>query len=114
MRLWILISVEHIIAYCKQYAKFIRKEIEIIDPDIVAFIGQNLFNMNLHTQYLGAINDDGKFYFLINGKTVPILSLWQTCYYQGKNEPLEGYEDNRIVGKQAARCMEELYKYGLI
>lgn len=105
---------KHIIAYCKQYAKFIRKEIEIIDPDIVAFIGQNLFNMNLHTQYLGAINDDGKSYFLIKGKTVPILSLWQTCYYQGKNEPLDGYEDNRIVGKQAARCVEELCKYKLI
>ena len=40
-------------------------EIEIIAPDVVAFIGQNLFNMNLHGKYLGAINDGENSFFII-------------------------------------------------
>ena len=104
---------KHIEAYCKYFAGYIRKEIELIDPDIVAIIGINLFNLKLHEKYLGAITENGRYYFNLNGKAVPILSLWQTSYYQGKNEPLSGYEDNRTVGKQAARCVEELKKYGI-
>lgn len=103
----------HLENYCKQYAPFIRKEIEIINPDIVAIIGQNLFDMNLHGKYLGAIKENHKDYFVIKNKKIPILSLWQTSYYQGKGEVAIGYEDNRIVGKQVSKALEEMKKYGL-
>ena len=103
----------HLKAYCRYYAKFIRKEIEIINPDIVAMIGTNLYDMNLHRVFLGVFSENGRYYFNLNGKRVPILSLWQTSYYQGKNEPLAGYEDNRIIGKQAQRCISELKRFGL-
>lgn len=104
---------KHLKAYCKHYAGFIRREIEIIDPDIVAIVGTNLYDMGLHKSFLGALSSNGNFYFDLNGKKVPILSLWQTSYYQGKNEPLAGYEDNRTIGKQAERCINELKRFGL-
>ena len=103
----------HIKEYCRYYAQYIRREIEIIDPDIVAIIGTNLYQMNLHEEFLGAISENDRNYFVLSGKKVPILSLWQTSYYQGRNKPLNGYEDNRIIGKQAARCVEELKRFGL-
>ena len=104
---------KHLKAYCRYYEKYIRKEIEIINPDIVAIIGTNLYDMDLHRTYLGAFSENGRSYFKLYGKKVPILSLWQTSYYQGKNEPLAGYEDNRIIGKQAQRCISELKRFGL-
>ena len=104
----------HIENYCKQYAAFIRKEIEIINPDIVAIIGRNLFNMNLHGKYLGGIKENNKDYFVIKNKKVPILSLWQTSYYQGRCEVEIGYEDNKIIGKQVAKASDEMRKYGLL
>lgn len=103
----------HIEYYCKQYASFIREEIEIINPDIVAIIGINLFNMNLHGKYLGAIKEIDKDYFIISNKKIPILSLWQTSYYQGQCEVAKGYEDNKIIGKQVAKALEEMKRYGL-
>ena len=104
---------KHLKAYCKHYAGYIRREIEIIDPDIVAIVGTNLYDMGLHKSFLGAFTVNGKSYFDLSGKKVPILSLWQTSYYQGKNEPLAGYEDNRTIGKQAERCVNELKRFGL-
>ena len=104
---------KHLKAYCKHYAGFIRREIEIIDPDIVAIVGTNLYNMGLHKSFLGAFSSNGNCYFDLNWKKVPILSLWQTSYYQGKNEPLAGYEDNRTIGKQAERCINELKRFGM-
>ena len=104
---------KHLKAYCKHYAGYIRREIEIIDPDIVAIVGTNLYDMGLHKSFLGAFSSNGNCYFDLKGKKVPILSLWQTSYYQGKNEPLAGYEDNRIIGKQAERCISELKRFEL-
>lgn len=70
----------HIKEYCRCYAQYIRREIEIIDPDIVAIIGTNLYKMNLHEEFLGAISESDRSYFKLSGKKVPILSLWQTSY----------------------------------
>ncbi len=103
----------HIKEYCKRYADFIRSEIDIISPDVVAIAGTSLYDMRLHTMCLGAIESNGKCFFLIGGKKVPILSLWQPCYYQGKCEPAEGYTDNRTIGKQAARCLAEMERFGI-
>ena len=104
---------KHLKAYCKYYAGFIRREIEIIDPDIVAIVGTTLYDLGFHKSFLGAFSSNDNCYFDLNGKKVPILSLWQTSYYQGKNEPLAGYEDNRTIGKQAERCVNELKRFGI-
>lgn len=72
-----------------------------------------LYDFDFHEKYLGAIPRNGKSYFNLSGKIVPILSLYQTSSYQTRREPLSGYEENRTKGKQAARCAEELYKYGI-
>ena len=103
----------HIEMYCKVYASYIREEIEIINPDVVAIIGTNLFAANLHGKYLGAVTENNKDYFIINDKKVPILSLWQTSYYQGKCSVAKGYEDNRIIGKQVTRALQEMKRYNL-
>lgn len=103
----------HLESYCRYYAPFIRKEIEIINPDIVAIIGKNLYYLDFHRKYLGATGSAGKSYFELNGKRVPILSLYQTSVYQSRKAPLPGYEDNKTIGKQAAMCAEELKKFGI-
>ena len=105
---------KHIQAYCKRYADFIRKEIEIISPDVVAFIGTNLYNMGIHTNYLGAVDERGKCFFLVNNRKIPILSLYQTSYYQGKGEVAVGYEDDRVIGKQVARCLSEMKRLDMV
>ena len=103
----------HLESYCRYYAPFIRKEIEIINPDIVAIIGKNLYYLDFHRKYLGATGSARKSYFELNGKQVPILSLYQTSVYQSRKAPLPGYEDNKTIGKQAAMCAEELKKFGI-
>ena len=104
----------HIEAYCRYYQRFIRREIEIISPDIVAIIGLNIYDMQLHSKYLGALNEGGRAYYDINKKMVPILRLWQTSYRYAQNEPLPGYEDDLLVGRHAAKCREEMQRFGLI
>ena len=105
---------KHIQAYCKRYADFICKEIEIISPDVVAFIGINLYNMGIHTDYLGAIDEGGKCFFFMNNRKIPILSLYQTSYYQGKGEVAYGYEDDRVIGKQVSRCLSEMKRFDMV
>lgn len=99
--------------YCRYYADFIRAEIDIISPDVVAIVGRKLYDLDLHVDYLDAINEGGKCYFLIKGKKVPILSLYQTCFFQGRGEPLSGYGGNLTVGRQAKRCLNEMKRFGI-
>lgn len=102
----------HIEEYCNYYKAFIRKEIEIIDPDVVVWLGTKTYDMNLHVKYLEAQCEKDKRFFLINNKKVPILRMWHTSYYQGHIDPLAGYS-NRIVGKLCAKCLVELEKYNM-
>lgn len=104
----------HIEAYCRYYQRFIRREIEIISPDIVAIVGLNIYDMRLHSKYLGALEEGGRAYFDINKKLVPILRLWQTSFRYAQNDSLPGYEDNLLVGRHAAKCLEEMKKFGIV
>lgn len=105
-------SAAHIEEYCKYYQNFIKREIEIINPDVVVWLGTKTYDMELHSKYLGAECEKDKRYFIIGNKKVPILRMWHTSYYQGHIEPLPGYS-NRIVGKLCAKCLEELEKYNI-
>ena len=106
-------GANHIEAYCKYYKDFITKEINIINPDIVIWLGTKTYDMELHTKYLGAEKLGEKRFSNISRKKVPILRMWHTSYYQGKIEPLPGYS-NKIIGKLCAKCVEEMRKYNLI
>lgn len=97
---------------CKS-CKFIKKEIQIINPDVVVWLGTKTYDIDLHIKYLGAKQIRDKIYFLIDDKQIPILRMWHTSYYQGKIEPLQGYS-NRIIGKLCAKCWEEMKRYNLI
>lgn len=103
----------HIYEYCKYYKEFIKKEIEIINPDVVVWLGTKTYDIDLHINFLGAKQIGGKIYFVIDDKQIPILRMWHTAYYQGKIEPLQGYS-NRIIGKLCAKCREEMKRYNLI
>lgn len=102
----------HIQEYCKYYKDFIKKEIEIINPDVIVWLGTKTYDMSLHINYLEAKQSGGKVYFYIDSKQIPILRMWHTSYYQGRIEPLQGYS-NRIVGKLCAKCKEEMRRYNL-
>lgn len=103
----------HIQEYCQYYKEFIKKEIEIINPDVVVWLGATTYDKNWHIKYLGAEQIADKIYFLINNKKIPILRMWHTSHYRGKIEPLQGYTDRRI-GKLCAKCREEMKRYNLI
>lgn len=106
-------KVERIQEYCKYYKEFIKKEIEIINPDVIVWLGTNTYDKKLHIKYLGAKQIADKIYFLINNKQIPILRMWHTAYFEGKIEPLQGYAD-RTIGKLCAKCREEMERYNLI
>ena len=103
----------HIQEYCKYYKEFIKKEIKIINPDIVVWLGTKTYDMNLHINYLDAKQIADKVFFHINDKQIPILRMWHTSYYQGKIEPLQGYT-NRIIVKLCVKCRAEMERYNLI
>lgn len=107
-------KVERIQEYCKYYKEFIKKEIEIINPDVIVWLGANTYDKKLHIDYLGAKKIKGKVYFFIDDKQIPILRMWHTSYrWKGGIEPLQGYADERI-GRLCAKCKEEMKRYDLI
>lgn len=106
-------SAKHIEEYCRYYKEFIKKEIEIINPDVVVWLGVKTYDKQLYKKYLGAKSKGKNRYFDINGKIVPILRMWHTSYYQGRIAPLSQYS-NKIIGKLCAKCLEEMKKYDLI
>lgn len=103
-------SAAHIEEYCKVYGKYIRREIKIIDPDIVVWLGVKTYDMDLHRKYLGAQGEGDRRYFIIGQKRTPIFRMWHTSYYQGKVEPLPGHK-NKVIGKLCAKCVEEMKRY---
>lgn len=103
---------DHVANYCHVYASFIRKEIEIINPDVVAIVGSKLYETVSREANLGIIKEEDKAFFDINDKLVPILNLWHTCYTRSKIEPAKGYDD-KTIGRQVAKVMKEMEKYNL-
>lgn len=99
----------HIEEYCKYYAEYIKKEIEIIDPDIIVWLGTNTYDMNLHIKYLGAKKtEDGKVYL----NNVPILRMWHTSHFRMRNQS-NGKFENKLLGKFAAKLEEEMKRYNI-
>ena len=100
---------EHIDKYCSLYAPFIKREIELIDPDIIVWLGVNTFDMNIHTKYLGAVKQADKVFMVLNGKKVPIIRMWHTSA-RTKYRKLDKF-DNKVIAKLAAKLADEMEKY---
>lgn len=93
----------HVYNYCKAYKEFIVREIELISPDYIVWIGTKTYEL---TRDLGVVND----YFLIENKKIPVIKMWHTSYYQGKIKPLPGYK-NKVIGKLCAKLKQEMEYY---
>lgn len=104
---------KHVLYYCLYYKEFIKKEIEIISPDVIAFLGAK--DKDEILRVLGATCIGDKVYYKAGEKTVPVLTVWNTAFRYGKRfvKPLEEY-NNDIVGSLCAKCKMEAEKYGLI
>lgn len=105
-------KANHMEEYCKIYHAYIKREIEIIDPDIIVWLGVETYDMGIPIKYLDAYSENGKVYMRMNNKRVPVLRMWHTSYYSGKNEPMSQFR-NKITGKLAAKLYDELERYGL-
>lgn len=103
---------EHIEEYCKYYANYINKEIEIIDSDIIIWLGVNTFDLRLPEKYLHASASGDKVILKLNGKLVSIIRMWHTSHYRCNNEPEPGYS-NRIIGKHIAKLKQEMARHNL-
>lgn len=104
---------KHLEEYCKRYYKFIIKEIEIINPDIIVWLGAKTYDMNLHINYFGAKKEKDKIYLYLENKKVPILRVWHTSYWRANNKPMKCFKD-KTIGKQATKMKEELEKYNIL
>ena len=97
---------EHIKCYAQYYKEFIKREIEIISPDLIVWIGTNLIKLEIPL-IVGFIEKNGILFFETKDKQIPSISIWQTSYYQAKIEPLSIYK-NRTIGKLCAKAKLEM------
>ena len=107
------IGRNHIEEYVDLYKDEIKKEIQIINPDIIVWLGVNTYNMNLHIKYLDAYIDDGKVYIDINDKKVPILKMYHTSRGRWLSCEPDSNFSNKILGRLATEMKNELKRYGL-
>lgn len=109
-------SGKHIEEYFKYYIKYIKKEIEIINPDIIVWLGTTTYDMNLHINYLGATKVDDKVYLNINNKQIPILRMCHTSRAQflPKSIQPDSNFSNIHLGKLSTKMKEELKRYHYI
>ena len=107
------INDEHVLEYCRIYKEYIKRELEIIDPDVIVCMGDKPYT-NTILGLLGTEITCGKKHMPVNDRLVPILVVWHTAYRFGfkQIDPLPGY--NKITGSLCAKCLEEAKKYDLV
>ena len=104
----------HLKKYCELYSDFILKEIEIINPDIIIWLGTKSFKMDIKDKYLNARVKDEKYYLKVNNKDIPLIGTWHTSYTRIPKKVIPMTEfDNIIIGRQATHLKELLAQYGL-
>lgn len=89
---------------------FIKREIELIDPDIIVWLGANTFDMDIHTKYLGAVKKKEKVFMVLHGEQVPIIRMWHTSATRINYRKSDKF-DNKIIAKLAAKLADEMKKY---
>lgn len=100
---------KHIDKYCSLYGSFIKREIELINPDIIIWLGVNTFDMNIHIKYLGAVREADKVFMEFNDKRVPVIRMWHTSS-RSNYRKLDKF-NNKVTAKLAAKLVDELERY---
>lgn len=63
----------HLFYYCQHYRELIFSEIQIIDPDIIVWLGKTSFKMCFETIFKNTKKEKDRVFVSINGKTVPVV-----------------------------------------
>lgn len=78
----------HLNNYCQKYHSFIQKEIELINPDLIIWLGKSTHH--IATDIFNSNNN----MIIINSKKIPVISTWHPSYTQIKNMTYEKDKDN--------------------
>lgn len=97
-------EIDHkIISFCEEFKKEIKREIDIISPDLIVWLGCNTFDIKGIRKGIGVKTCQGKYYY----NDIPVIRMWHTSYFRSKYEKL-GKFDNEIIDKLAAKLHTEL------
>ena len=90
--------------FCKQYGEYIRKEIKIIEPDLIVWLGCNTFDNNYIREKCIGIKKSGEVYSF---EGIPVIRMCHTSYSRIRGERLNVF-DNVIVDRMAYRLNREI------
>lgn len=91
-----------ILAFCDCYGEFIKSEIDIINPDIIIWLGCNTLD-NEEIRKKCGVDYKGNRYSIGD---IPVVRMWHTsCQCKGD---LLGKFDNKIIDKLACKLYKEL------
>lgn len=92
-------DMTHLKKYCSAYKEEIQKEIEIISPDLIIWLGCNSYDARIPE----IIDVD---------KSIPIIRMWHTSYIGGRARRLNKFK-NALIDKLAFKLVQELKKANL-
>ena len=90
--------------FCENYGEYIRKEIRIIDPDLIVWLGCNTFDNSFIRENCVGIKKSGDGYYF---DEVPVIRMCHTSYSRIRGERLNVF-DNVIVDRMAYRLYREI------
>ena len=90
--------------FCERYKEYIRKEIELIHPNLIVWLGCNTFDNDfIRESCVGIIKSGDTFYY----NETPVIRMCHTSYSHIKGERLNAF-DNVIVDRMAYRLNREI------
>ncbi len=98
---------DRISTFCDEFKDEIKKEIDIICPDIIIWLGCNTFDNDKIRVAVGIEKHKGQYYY----NNTPVIRMWHTSYYQSKREEL-GIFNNKITDKLSKKLYDELFNIG--
>ena len=108
------VNDNHIVEYCLEFKDEIEKEIVLIEPEIIVWIGIKTYEQIVEHQILNTELYDGKWFYKIGDNRIPIIKMWHTSYFQAEIQIDKGFEGkfkNRTIRKLATKLKQELEKY---
>lgn len=97
-------KIDHkIILFWEEFKEKIKREIDIISPDLIVWLGCNTFDMTSIRNGIGVKTCKGKYYY----NDIPVIRMWHTSYYQSKCKKY-GKFDDEITDKLATKLHTEL------
>ena len=104
-------DIEHLEKYCTAYKEEIIKEIEIISPDLIVWLGCNSFDSTIPETLGFEKSEDGYIAYLLLkslNKKISALRMWHTSTRSRMAETINVFPHNRIIDKLATKLYQEL------